>query len=110
MHSYFLHRLPHIFFKDRMGERTQNFTLEARIARDSAVAAAAQALANATMKRELWEERVLDAGKPSKPKKDKVTGKETNRGFVERALSKIKPDKLPCKKTPGVVRLMRVMD
>jgi hypothetical protein len=46
---------------------------------------------------------VLDAGKPSKPKKDKVTGKESNRGFVERALIKMQPDRLPCKKTPGVV-------
>jgi hypothetical protein len=45
-----------------MGERTQNFTLEARIARDVAVAGAEEALARATMKRELCEERVLDAG------------------------------------------------
>jgi hypothetical protein len=93
-----------------MGERTQNFTLEALIARDRAVAAAEKALANATMKRELLEERVLEAGKHGKPKKDKVTGKESNRGFVERALSKMKPDKLPCKKTPGVVSLMSGID
>ena len=96
--------------KERMGECTQNFTLEARIARDSRVAAAAKALAAATLKRELCEERVLDAGKPSKPKKDKVTGKESNRGFVERALLKVKPDKMPCKKTPGIVRLMCMID
>jgi len=28
------------------------------------------------------EERVKDAAKPTKPKKDKESGKENNRGFV----------------------------
>ena len=42
--------------------------------------------------------------------RNQVSGKENNRGFVERTIQKIKPDKLPCKKTPGIVRLMEMID
>ena len=67
-------------------------------------------LRDASLQRELCEERVEAAGRPSKPKKDKVTGKENNRAFVERALLKLKPDRQPCKKTPGIVRLMDMIE
>ena len=60
-----------------MGDRTQHFTLEERITRDPTVRGAEKALAAATLKRELCEERLADAGKPTKPKKDKVSGRRT---------------------------------
>ena len=84
--------------------------MEARIARDAAVMRADKELRDASLQRELCEERVEVAGRPSKPKKDKVTGKENNRAFVERALLKLKPDRQPCKKTPGIVRLMDMIE
>lgn len=42
--------------KERMGDCTQNYTLEARIARDSTVLKTDRALAAATLRRELCEE------------------------------------------------------
>jgi len=41
-----------------MGERSQKFTLEARLARDAVVQKADSALKKATLKRELCEEQV----------------------------------------------------
>jgi len=67
--------------KDRMGERTQHFTLEQRITRDRSVHKAEQALAAATLKRELCEEKVAPPSlPPSLPRVGREGGKRRRDG------------------------------
>eukprot|EP00931_Biecheleriopsis_adriatica_P036812 TRINITY_DN2115_c2_g1_i1.p1 TRINITY_DN2115_c2_g1~~TRINITY_DN2115_c2_g1_i1.p1 ORF type:complete len:972 (+),score=289.16 TRINITY_DN2115_c2_g1_i1:76-2991(+) len=95
--------------KDRMGDVSQRYVLSARLATETKVAKAEKLYRKAENLAEVAEERVLQAKKPKKPKKDADTGQEDNRGFVERTLSKLPKDSKEAKKTPGIVRLMGIV-
>jgi hypothetical protein len=95
--------------RDGMGEISRRYLFSERLSRDPLVNAAEASLAQATHQRECAEEALAKAKKPTKPKKDTETGKENNRGFVERQLGKLKDDKSAVKKTPGITRLLGML-
>ena len=92
---------------ERMGDVSRKYLLHRRLQADPALVQADRQLLVAQRLREIKEEEVLSRSQ-KKPKVG-VDGREENRGFVQRAAEKLPMDARAVKKTPAVLRLIKIL-